>query len=535
MNISPVEEIPPRACLCIKQKSEMERKKIMKRMKRTAALLLALIMTMMMTINVSAAGEGTITISGVSDQNVYTIYQLLDLESYSADGYSYKVNSAWKDFFETSDAKEYISVDADGYVAWNAADENDATVAAFAKLALAYAKDKGIAPVQSSKDGDMSTVLQDGKMHGTFENLNLGYYLVDSTMGALCGLTTTNPKAYINAKNAAPSIDKQVKEDSTNNWGGSNTADIGQIVEFHVTIDVHAGAESFILHDTMSNGLTFKGVTKVEHIIPGLTEADTDIHEATLGTDYTVVDKETDHALDCTFEVRFSQAFCDHLRTNDKIVVYYQAMLNRNAVIAGEGNENKAQLEFGEEHFTTPDTTQTFTYAFDLVKTDGEDRLINGAGFRIYDHPTDGNEIDVVPLMEADNVTPVLDDKGNPIYRRARTDEDGVEIMVKDGKVRLVGFDNGTYYLQETTTPAGYNNLSGRKEFTISGANLDATISAENILYTGTGVHVVNKTGNKLPETGGMGTTLFITFGAIAVLGTGVLLVTKKRMGMIQD
>ncbi len=507
----------------------------MKRMKKVSAFLLALLMTLMLSISVSAAESGTITISGVSDQNVYEIYQLLDLESYSKDGYSYKANNAWKAFFETAEAKKYISVDGDGYAAWNADDESDATVAAFAKLALAYAKAHGILPVQSSQDGDMNTVVQDGKTHGTFAGLELGYYLIDSTMGALCGLTTTNPNAYINAKNAAPSIDKQVKEDSTNNWGGFNTADIGQIVEFHVTIDVHAGAENFILHDTMSNGLTFKSVTKVEHIIPGLSEADTVIHEATLGTDYTVVDKETDHALDCTFEVRFSQEFCDHLKTNDKIVVYYEAMLNRNAVIAGEGNENKAQLEFGEEHFTTPDTTQTFTYAFDLVKTDGEDKLIDGAGFRIYDHATNGNEIDVVPLMEADNVTPIVDDKGNPIYRRARADEDGVEIMVKDGKVRLVGFDNGTYYLQETTTPAGYNNLSGRKEFTISGANLDATISTDNILYTGTGVHVVNKTGNKLPETGGMGTTLFITFGAIAVLGTGVLLVTKKRMGMIQD
>ena len=33
--------------------------------------------------------------------------------------------------------------------------------------------------------------------------LELGYYLIDSTMGALCGLTTTNPDASINAKNSA--------------------------------------------------------------------------------------------------------------------------------------------------------------------------------------------------------------------------------------------------------------------------------------------------------------------------------------------
>jgi len=118
-------------------------------------------------------------------------------------------------------------------------------------------------------------------------------------------------------------------------------------------------------------------------------------------------------------------------------------------------------------------------------------------------------------------------------YRRARADETGISIVVKDGKVRVVGFDNGTYYLQETVTPEGYNNLAARHRFIISDENLDASITG-NIVSTGSGVHVVNKSGTMLPETGGMGTTLFVTGGMIAVLGAGVLLVTKKRMSMIE-
>ncbi|MBE6960295.1 MAG: LPXTG cell wall anchor domain-containing protein, partial [Ruminococcaceae bacterium] len=119
-------------------------------------------------------------------------------------------------------------------------------------------------------------------------------------------------------------------------------------------------------------------------------------------------------------------------------------------------------------------------------------------------------------------------------YRRARADETGVAIVVKDGKVRVVGFDNGTYYLEETEAPDGYNKLSARQRFIISDGNLDATFNGE-IYSTGSGVHVVNKTGSMLPETGGMGTVLFITFGTIVVLGAGILLVTKKRMSMIKD
>ncbi len=334
-------------------------------------------------------------------------------------------------------------------------------------------------------------------------------------MGALCGLTTTNPDASINAKNAAPTIDKQVKEDSTDQWGDVNSADVGQTVEFRTTISVHAGAQNYVLHDKMSAGLTFKGVTGIEHVVPGTGTHTVDASE------YEVVTEE-DLEDDCTFEVRFTKDFCDHLETNDKVIVYYTAMLNREAVIAGEGNSNEAWLDFGEDHETTHDKTQTYTYGFDLVKTDSQNKLIDGAEFKIYDAATDGNEVAVV-LMD-DQVT----------YRRARADEEGVSIVVKDGKVRVVGFDNGTYYLQETKAPTGYNQLTARQRFIIADKNLDSVFNGD-IYSTGSGVHVVNKTGSMLPETGGMGTKMFITFGAVVVLGAGALLVTKKRMGMIED
>ena len=78
--------------------------------------------------------------------------------------------------------------------------------------------------------------------------------------------------------------------------------------------------------------------------------------------------------------------------------------------------------------------------------------------------------------------------------------------------------------------PDGYNKMTARQQFIISDSNLDATFT--NGTYSaGSGVHVVNKTGNLLPETGGMGTTLFYALGGILVIGAGVALVTKKRMG----
>lgn len=508
----------------------------MKHLKRIAAVLLALAMVLSMsTFTAFAADEtGKITISGIAsdsanEKTVYEVYCLLDLESYDKDSniYSYTVNDDWKKFFATDEAKQYFSVDEQGYATW-VGDDNRERASAFASLALAYADANDIDPVQSSAPveaegdtpakptGDMAVGEYEGKPTGTFSGLPLGYYLVDSNVGALCGLTTTNPEAFINAKNGRPTIDKQVKEDLSSNWGSESTADIGQIIEYRTTIKVHAGAENYILHDTMTSGLTFQEVTNVEHIVSGGTTK-----EVAEGDGYSV---KTSDTCGCTFEVVFTKSFCNSLKINDEVIVYYTAMVNENAVIAGAGNTNTTSLEFGEDHFTTEDQTVTYTYAFDLVKTDGQNKPIDGAEFRIYDAATGGKELAVVKV-------------GDKYVRNAELDgtEDAPEgrgeaIVVANGKVRLEGFDNGDYYLEETKTPTGYNQLAGRQPFTISGKNEEATFGADGSLSVGSGVQVVNKSGTMLPETGGIGTTIFYIAGGVLVVAAVVLLITKRRM-----
>ncbi len=487
--------------------------------------LLAIFLTLALVLGMAAVPafadttvKGTISITNYHEDVDYAIYRLLDLESYdkASGAYSYKANDAWAGFFATDAAKAYITFDEAGYATW-ATGEDEASVAAFGKLALDYAKNNGIDPVKSSLNEDEMEVVNSGdKTYGKFTNLPMGYYLVDTTMGALCGLTTTNPDAVVNAKNGVPTIDKQVKEDSTNQYGGENTADIGQIVEYRLTINVHAGAENYVLHDMMSEGLDFIGVTGIEHVIPSTN----DTNNLTLGEDYTVATEDLDEG--CTFEVRFSNAFCAQLKTNDKVIVHYTARLNPKAVVAGDGNSNKATLTYGDKHVTTEDEVFTHTYSIDIVKTDSQNTLLNGAQFRIYDAATGGNEVKVVLMSDGET------------YRRAKDDEDGEAIVVENGKVTVIGFDNGTYYLEETVSPTGYNKLTSRQSFTISDANLEADF-VDDIYSTGTGVHVVNKTGSMLPETGGFGTTMFIILGGLAVMAAGIFLFVNKRMSQIAE
>ena len=101
-----------------------------------------------------------------------------------------------------------------------------------------------------------------------------------------------------------------------------------------------------------------------------------------------------------------------------------------------------------------------------------------------------------------------------------------------NGAARFDGLQAGTYSLEETVAPAGYNQLT--KDITIvldknGSATIDGAASApgaDHSLTTG----VANSTGTVLPETGGTGIVIFVALGALAVICSGVFLVTNKRM-----
>ncbi|MGM9557185.1 MAG: isopeptide-forming domain-containing fimbrial protein, partial [Oscillospiraceae bacterium] len=354
----------------------------MKHMKKLASLLLALVMVFAMGVSVFAEGEtGSITINDAVVGQTYTIYQILDLESYnaSANAYAYKATTAWNTFINSAAIKgTYVEVDAQGYVTW----KTGADAAAFAKAAQKYAKDNSIAN-QGSVTAATTTV--------SFTGLDLGYYLVDTTLGTLCSLDTTNPDVTMEEKNEVPTNVKTVEEDSTGNYGEKNDADIGQTVNFKSTITAQAGAENYVFHDTMSAGLTYTGVTSVT-----LNDANVD---NTDNKAYTVV--STGLTDGCTFEVRFTQAFCDTLKANDQIVISYTATLNENAVIAGDGNPNTSKLSYGDSsktdtNITPPSTTTTYTWDVDVFKytMNGEtEKALAGATFTLSKSADGSNPI----------------------------------------------------------------------------------------------------------------------------------------------
>lgn len=479
----------------------------MKHLKKFAGILLALVMVLgMTTTSFAAANEGflsggSITISNAVSGQTYNAYQIMYLESYNPQtgAYAYKANSEWADWL--NEQSDYISIDNQGYITWVKKDAqgNPIGVADFVKAAAGQLTGKSISGT--------TTPTADGET--TISGLNLGYYLVDTTLGALCSLNTTNPDVTIREKNTKPTIDKKVQEDSDNSWGDINSAQIGQTVNFKTTVHAKAGAQNYVVHDKMSAGLTFTDVTSVK---AGSTTL-------TAGTDYNVVTTNLDTG--CTFHVVFEKTYLDTITADTDIVIEYTAVLNKNALISTAANTNDTKLDYGENNSTEWAHTDTYTFKFDLIKTDSADKLLDGAKFELYATQT------------GDKIALVKDSDGT--YRLATTDEqtaagfNSAVIETKDGQAVVKGLDaNTTYYLEETAAPAGYNKLSDRVEVEIKNANLTGTV-VDNT-WTEGGVHVINNSGSELPSTGGMGTTIFYILGAILVLGAAILLITRRRM-----
>lgn len=492
----------------------------MKLIKKIAAIMLSVMMVLGMASVVSAdtttsgtsATKGKITIDNAIVGQTYKIYQILELESFSGKpstgtntgNYAYKVATGWDDFIITGEGKNYLEI-KDGYVKWKGA-RDDARVAEFAKEALAYATSKGLTATRENK-ATTATV--------EFTNLVLGYYLVDSSAGALCSLNTTATEVEIQEKNGVPSVDKKVQEDSTSAWGESNTADIGQTVNFQTTITAQPGAQNYVLHDKMDVGLTFTDGSVI-------VKKGTDIV-----TNNPTVNYEVKTATDgCTFHVEFTQMFCDTLKAGDQIIVTYSATLNENAVIAGEENKNNTWLKYGESSETTHDTTTTKTFELPVFKYTGTDTPLENAKFELKRE----GETAAIALIKKTSVTGTTPTYEGDIYRVAKNGETDTVTEVTtpaSGKFKIEGLDAGKYSLTETKQPAGYNKLSAPITVVIA-ENGNITVGEDST--TVTEVKVLNNTGTILPTTGGNGTSLIYFLGAVLALGAGVVLITKQRM-----
>ena len=472
----------------------------MKHARKLASLLLALVMVFALATTAFAAETtGSITIDNPVEGQTYKAYLMFELESYNTEtgAYSYKITSAWRDFVTKGDGGKYFSIDQD-YVTLKK-DVTAEEAATIAKAAVAYAASKSLTPD--------ATLPEDGSY--TASGLTLGYYVVDSSLGALCGLTTTNPTATISEKNKVPTNVKTAEEDSTGEYGPTNDAEIGRIVNFKSTITAQPGAKNYVFEDTMSAGLTYNNDAKVY----------TDEGELA-AANYTVNPTPGDGK---TFTITFKQSYLDTITAETKLYVKYSATLNENAAVGLPGNSNKSTLKYGDSANTksTPASeTITYTWDLDVLKYGNNDKtnVLENAQFVLLNKDKDKVAVVVDGKLTGWTDVPAVGENW-PANTVLTTND--------KGKIKISGLDSNTYYLREIKAPAGYNTLKEDVQVVITGATKG---EGSKLTYTTVLAEIENLSGTVLPSTGGMGTTIFYVLGSALVLGAVVLLVTKKRM-----
>lgn len=448
-------------------------------MKKVFAILVALMLVLSMSTVAMAANDGSITIENTAKDITYTIYKVFDA-TYSGTNVSYTWSGTLKDVMNDAECPFEFTLNSEG--SYNVTKKQDATDQAIIKWVKDNAAEIGTAAQTVTGDGSAKVVT----------GLAYGYYYITTSTGSAVTIDSALKDVIVVDKNEdGPSVpDKKVDDQD------SNVASIGDTVNFKVigTIARYDGEtkiEKYTFTDTMSTGLTYNKDIVVK------------VGEATLtkDTDYTVTETENGYTLvlkNIDDEGSFKYA------VDAAYEITYSATVNENAVVAGNGNSNTVQLEWNNKSET--DTTQTYTYQFKLIKTDGTNTL-KGAKFKLYNVENAGNEI---PLVRTTT--------GYRPATKAEKEVDGfVSAEIEVGEAIIYGLGNGTYYLEETEAPAGYNKLTARVAVTINNANaVDQT--------------VVNNAGTELPSTGGIGTTIFYVVGGLLMAAAVVLLVTKKKV-----
>ncbi len=206
-----------------------------------------------------------------------------------------------------------------------------------------------------------------------------------------------------------------------------------------------------------------------------------------------------------------------------RIRVYFDAQINSNAAM-GEEIPNKAKVDYtnsvGVKYDAESDVPEVYTGGVCLEKVDASnsDKKLAGAVFQVYRIAT------AAEINDESVTTTKIGDMAADMVLVSFYNKSGDQVteVASDtyGSFGVYGLAYGEYYLVETKAPAGYNLSSDPIKVTITGSSH----LAENT------IQVTNNAGATLPETGGMGTTIFYIVGGIMVVAAVVLLVTKKRM-----
>ena len=565
----------------------------MKHTKKALALLMVLVMSLsLLTVTALAAGTGKITIENATAGMEYKLYKVFDasyIEGTTGDtkpaGATYTIKSTdpWYPLVKADDSPFTLTEDNahPGTYIVSIVEGQQETVATWFQNVDA----SGLTPTQTETPTG-NTV--------TFNGLDKGYYYIKSAVGATVTLTHANETRTVIDKNQQPGwgtdgtktggkFIKTGANGAGEEYGAFGTADIGGKLDYKIDIFSATNYQGdkmikeYIIEDTESPAIfihfsTIKVWVNGKELKKGWVEGvdeNSDTSHA-IGSSPTATSKDdadwyvknADNT-DSKFSIHINWLEDDgnfKFDNNGKpnvIKITYEGVLKSKGVIYGDnGNLNTATLYVLPNGSTTKaqvsdlSETKAVTYSSELFKyttENGDKKPLAGAEFTI----TRAGETKPLEFYPSKLYAGVyyLANEENRTSEHVDPNSTKVTTLVTpaDGMIITRGLAGGNYTVSETKAPDGYNKLTAsiamplehggnlvagvqvtnvKKSLAVGGVQLDTPVEFQNVHVK----EIENNKGTVLPETGGIGTTLFITLGALAVIGTGLFLVTNKRI-----
>lgn len=468
----------------------------MKKTKRILAIVLTVIMLMATMATTAFAVEtpitttGSVKITNAMAGTTYSFYRVFDISKVETFGNFFITNNKW-DAKTRTDLTGYVTVTGTG-VGSAVTPVTTFNTPAQAQLLADVVKGAGIAADKETTPSSSGAV--------TIDDLQYGYYvMVSSRPGATKWTTfTLNSGTVLDIReknDGYPQLEKTVNSKT------GVSAETGADLFYVITLKAAAGTETYTITDTTPAGISVKTSTiAVEKNGVALTA---DKYTLSTTGDPTVI------------TVTLSDTVRNSLVDGEEITISYTASLNANATSPG-ANTNRAEItclkDGVDQTLTAEANVFTGQLEFDKLITNTADHLA-GAGFKVK---KGGQYALLIP-------------GGANTYVIAGWDVTGTEITTADATITIKGLDEGAYTLEETTTPANY--------FTVDAIPFEITTTKDGdgnvTAITNPALQTVyNTPGTELPETGGIGTTIFYITGTVLVLGAVVLLALKKRQAM---
>lgn len=407
---------------------------------------------------------------------------------------------------------------------------------------------------------------------GNFESLDQGYWLFVTGVPSKTGNTDayTSPiftivggsDVNVAPKKSVPNVTKAVKDDNNGSFVTDESKNVfeapnrvadsasDQLVEYQLAGTVASNINTYNEYSyTFTDDLPS---TMVPELVNDKPVVKVKIGDKTVEPKYYDAQYNTaKNELVVSFgnlkkEIKSDKDEVITVSGSSKIYVNYKAKLDPTKVMAdilGKGQKNTVTLTYSNNpHSTETGTTVVhpaydYTYGIDVTKVGDEEtpKKLSGVVFKLQEK--NGGTVED-EYIDANGVK-----QANAENAKLTTTE--------DGKISVIGLDEGTYVLTEVTPAPGYDNSHGNKgiTFTITRGTLsesDATVvnpavavtdgdntglvKAENSTDGMVHLTVTDKKGSGLPLTGLNGVTFtWIAGGAVLLIGVAHLIRSRKQ------